>query len=294
MASAHSSALNSLSSLSFRSSRFSLLPTTNKLTFPLLTKTTTLSFTTKATPFDDNSFVSEEILPVNPPEVPEGFIAPPSIFEGPDEEKDEITAAYEDIYGTAYSGVSVLGNDVYAMDSKTRKASGLRTRRKTEKLRDGFQERVVQVNRVSKVVKGGKRMSFRAIVVVGDRKGQVGIGVGKAKEVVSAIQKAAINGRRNLIKVPLTKNFTFPHRSDGEYGAAKVMLRPAFSGSGVIAGGSVRIVLEMAGVENALGKQLGSDNPLNNARATVAAMQKMKQYTQVSEERGIPIEELWK
>lgn len=194
-----------------------------------------------------------------------------------------------------YSGVSVLGNDIYAMDAKKRKATGFGSgAKKKERFRDGMEERVVQVRRVTKVVKGGKQMRFRAVVVVGDKKGQVGVGLGKAKEVVSAVQKAAVNARRNLVRVPMTKYSTFPHRSDGDYGAAKVMLRPASPGTGVIAGGSVRIVLELAGVENALGKQLGSDNALNNARATVAAVQKMKQYSQVAEERGIPKEELWK
>lgn len=188
--------------------------------------------------------------------------------------------------------MSVLGNDVYA--TETKKATGYGSGARKEKFRDGLEERVVQVRRVTKVVKGGKQMRFRAIVVVGDKKGQVGVGVGKAKEVVTAVQNAAINARRNLIRVPMTKYSSFPHRSDADFGAAKVMLRPASPGTGVIAGGSVRIVLEMAGVENALGKQLGSDNALNNARATVAAVQKMKQFSQVSEERGVPMEELWK
>jgi len=111
-----------------------------------------------------------------------------------------------------YSGVSVLGNDINAMDAKGRKDSGFRLSRKKEKLRDGLEERVVQVRRVTKVVKGGKQMRFRAVVVVGDKKGQVGVGVGKAKEVVSAVQKSAINARRNLIRVPMTKYSTFPHR----------------------------------------------------------------------------------
>nr|GEV67141.1 30S ribosomal protein S5, chloroplastic [Tanacetum cinerariifolium] len=153
---------------------------------------------------------------------------------------------------------------------------------------------VVQVRRVTKVVKGGKQLHFRAVVVVGDKKGNVGVGVGKAKEVVTAVQKSATNARRNIVTVPMTKYLTFPHRQDGDYGAAKVMLRPASPGTGVIAGGAVRIVLEMAGVENALGKQLGSNNALNNARATVVAVQQMRQFSEVARDRGIPMEELWK
>ncbi|CAA6656602.1 unnamed protein product [Spirodela intermedia] len=169
------------------------------------------------------------------------------------------------------------------MDSKLKKSSGFGSQRKKEKAKDGFDERVVQVRRVTKVVKGGKQLQFRAIVVVGNKQGQVGVGVGKAKEVVAAVEKSAVNARRNIITVPLTKYSTFPTgQSDGDYGAAKVMLRPASPGTGVIAGGAVRIVLEMAGVENALGK------------ATVTAIQKMRQFREVAQERGIPMEELWK
>lgn len=229
-------------------------------------------------------------MPVPPPE---GYVPPPYFDEGPVEAEDETAAAYEEIYGPAYSGVSVLGNDPFLMDSKMKKVSGF-GKRKKEKVRDGFDERVVQVRRVTKVVKGGKQMRFRAVVVVGDKKGQVGVGVGKAREVVAAVEKSATDARRNIITVPMTKYSTFPHRAEGDYGAAKVMLRPASPGTGVIAGGAVRIVLEMAGVENALGKQLGSKNALNNARATVVAVQKMRQFSDVAAQRGIPMEELWK
>jgi small subunit ribosomal protein S5 len=218
MAASPSSALNSLSSLSFRSSSscFSLLPTTNKLTFPLLTKTTPLSFssfTVKSTTSSEQQ--QQEDLPFNPPEIPEDFIDPPSIYDEPEENEDEIAAAFEELYGVGYSGVSVLGNDVFEMDSKSKKKdTGIGGARKKQKgkIRDGFEERVVQVRRVTKVVKGGKQMRFRAIVVVGDKNGQVGVGVGKAKEVISAVQKSAIDARRNLIRVPMTKYLTFPHR----------------------------------------------------------------------------------
>lgn len=245
------------------------------------------------TTFFDNAD-PEAISTFDPPEPPEGFVPPPSFDEGPLESEDEIAKAYEEIYGPAYSGETFLGNDIYVMDSKVKKTSGLGSKNKREKVKDGFEERVVQVRRVTKVVKGGKQLHFRAIVVVGDKKGQVGVGVGKAKEVIAAVQKSAVNARRNIVTVPMTKYLTFPHRSDGDYGAAKVMLRPASPGTGVIAGGAVRIVLEMAGVENALGKQLGSNNALNNARATVVAVQKMRQFSEVAKDRGIPMEELWK
>ncbi|KAL1567387.1 ribosomal protein S5 [Salvia divinorum] len=230
----------------------------------------------------------------SPPERPEGYVPPSSFDDGPAETEEEIARAFEELYGAAYSGESFLGNDVYAMDSMVKKATGFGSKTKKEKVRDGFDERVVQVRRVTKVVKGGKQLHFRAVVVVGDKQGNVGVGVGKAKEVVSAVQKSAVNARRNIVAVPMTKYKTFPHRSEADYGAARVMLRPASPGTGVIAGGAVRFVLELAGVENALGKQLGSNNALNNARATVVAVQKMRQFSEVAEERGIPMEELWK
>lgn len=128
------------------------------------------------------------------------------------ESEEEIAAAYEELYGPAYSGVSVLGNDIYVMDSKVKKETGFGSSKKKEKVKDGFEERVVQVRRVTKVVKGGKQLHFRAVVVVGDKKGQVGVGVGKAKEVIAAVQKSAVNARRNIITVPMTKYLTFPHR----------------------------------------------------------------------------------
>ncbi|OIT28009.1 PREDICTED: 30S ribosomal protein S5, chloroplastic [Nicotiana attenuata] len=255
-------------------------------------KPITANSTTAETTFFDNTD-PEEISTFDPPERPEDFIEPPSFDDGPLESEEDIAKAYEELYGPAYSGETFLGNDIYTMDSKVKKTTSF-GKTKKEKAKDGFDERVVQVRRVTKVVKGGKQLHFRAIVVVGDKKGQVGVGVGKAKEVIAAVQKSAVNARRNIITVPMTKYLTFPHRSEGDFGAARVMLRPAAPGTGVIAGGAVRIVLEMAGVENALGKQLGSNNALNNARATVVAVQQMRQFSEVAQDRGIPMEELWK
>lgn len=145
---------------------------------------------------------------------------------------------------------------------------------------------------MTKVVKGGKQLSFRAVVVVG-KEGQVGVGVGKAKEVVTAVQKAVKDAKRHMVVVPMTKYKTFPHRAQGRFGSATVMLRPAATGTGVIAGGAVRVVLELAGLENALGKELGSGNPLNNARAVLDAVSQMKQFRDVARERNIPMETLW-
>jgi small subunit ribosomal protein S5 len=156
-----------------------------------------------------------------------------------------------------------------------------------------WQERVVQIRRVSKVVKGGKKLSFRAIVVVGNERGQVGVGVGKASDVIGAVKKGVADGKKQLVDVPLTKANSIPHPIQGRGGAAKVMLRPAAPGTGVIAGGAVRTVLEMAGVKNVLAKQLGSDNPLNNARAAVNALDLLRTFADVAEERGLTLEQVY-
>ena len=139
-----------------------------------------------------------------------------------------------------------------------------------------WQEKVVEVTRVTKVVKGGKKMSFRALVVIGNEKGQVGVGVGKATDVVNAVKKAIVDGKRHVIFVPITKDFSIPHYVDGRSGAASVFISPTTLGSGVKAGGSIRTVLELAGVQNILSKQMGSGNLLNNARATLKALSTLR------------------
>jgi small subunit ribosomal protein S5 len=162
-----------------------------------------------------------------------------------------------------------------------------------EKEASEWQERVVQIRRVTKVVKGGKKLSFRAIVVVGNEKGQVGVGVGKAADVVGAVRKGVADGKKHLVDVPLTKSSSLPHPSTGIGGASKVMVRPAAPGTGVIAGGAVRTVLEMAGVKNVLAKQLGSGNPLNNARAAIDALAGLRTFEGVALERGVPLQQLF-
>ncbi len=156
-----------------------------------------------------------------------------------------------------------------------------------------WQERVVQIRRVTKVVKGGKKLSFRAIVVVGNEKGQVGVGVGKASDVIGAVKKGVADGKKHLVEVPMNKAYSIPHPSTGRAGGARVFMRPAAPGTGVIAGGAVRIVLELAGIRNILAKQLGSDNPLNNARAAAEALDSLRTLSNVAEERGIPLEKLY-
>lgn len=145
-------------------------------------------------------------------------------------------------------------------------------------------ERLVKVSRVSKVTKGGKKLSFRAIMVVGE-KGQVGVGVGKADEVANAFKKAKADGKKNLISVPLTKSFSIPHDIKGNYGACKIIMRPSFEGSGVIAGGAVRTVLEVAGIKNVIAKQLGSNNLLNNARASIVALENLTTKSEIAKKR---------
>jgi small subunit ribosomal protein S5 len=148
-------------------------------------------------------------------------------------------------------------------------------------------ERLIKISRVSKVTKGGKKLSFRAIVVVGDENGKVGIGVAKADDVVNAFKKAKTDGRKNLITFPITKSLSIPHDVVGNFGACKILMRPSIEGSGVIAGGAVRIVLEVAGVKNVIAKQLGSNNLLNNARASICALQNLTTKSQVAKKRNI-------
>ena len=162
---------------------------------------------------------------------------------------------------------------------------------KTEKPASDWTERVVQVRRVTKVVKGGKKLSFRAVVIAGDGKGHVGVGCGKSSEVVGAIQKAVVDARKNSIEVPIFKT-TIPHISTGRSGAGSVVLKPASMGTGVIAGGAVRSVLELAGIENILSKSLGSKSPLNAARATMAALKAIKPFKVAAQKRGLTVKEM--
>ncbi|MCF8132336.1 MAG: 30S ribosomal protein S5 [Cyanobacteriota bacterium] len=156
-----------------------------------------------------------------------------------------------------------------------------------------WQERVVQIRRVSKTVKGGKKMSFRAIVVVGNERGQVGVGVGKAGDVIGAVKKGVADGKKHLVKVPLTRHHSIPTLSTGRDGAASVLMRPAAPGTGVIAGGSIRTVLELAGIKNVLAKRLGSKTPLNNARAAMIALRDLRTHHDTAKERGITIEQIY-
>lgn len=161
-----------------------------------------------------------------------------------------------------------------------------------EKQESDLQENVVFINRVAKVVKGGRRFSFAAVVVVGDGKGRVGVGLGKAAEVPEAIRKGVEDAKKNMINVAL-KNGTIPHESLGIYGAGKVIMRPAAEGTGIKAGGPVRAVLALAGVRNVLTKSLGSSNPINMVKATLDGMAKLENVQTVAALRGKTVDEIY-
>src|SRR5436309_15697585 len=154
-----------------------------------------------------------------------------------------------------------------------------------------LQERVVEINRVAKVVKGGRRFSFTALVVVGDEKSVVGVGYGKANEVPLAIQKGVERAKKNLFSVPMKGN-TITHQVTGVYGAGRVFLKPASEGTGVIAGGGVRAVLELAGIRDVLSKSLGSQNPINLVKATITALENLRRPEEVAELRGLTVGEV--
>ena len=156
-----------------------------------------------------------------------------------------------------------------------------------------LQERVVYINRVSKVVKGGRRFALTALVVVGDVQGRVGIGMGKSQEVPTAIKKGIEDAKKNMFTVPLTEAGTLPHDIIGEYGAGYVVIKPAAPGTGVIAGGPVRAVMELAGVTDCLTKSLGTDNAMNIVKATAEGLKNMQSPEEVAKRRGLSVAKIY-
>ena len=165
--------------------------------------------------------------------------------------------------------------------------------RKQRREETDLQERVVYIHRVSKTVKGGRRMSLLALVVVGDGKGNVGIGMGKSAEVPLAIQKGVDDAKKNMFHVPVTEHGSIPHEVEGHYGAGRVLIKPAIEGTGVIAGGPVRPLFELAGITNVLSKSLGTNNALNIIKAAADGLQQLSSPAETAERRGITVKEMF-
>ena len=210
-------------------------------------------------------------------------------------ENKETELATESTETTAAAVVAPVTETVEASEREQRRGSRDRAprgdRREREETKSQFLERVVTINRVSKVVQGGRRFSFTALVVVGDGNGMVGVGYGKAKEVPAAIAKGVEEAKKSFFRVPRVGN-TIPHPVQGEAAAGVVLLRPASAGTGVIAGGPVRAVLECAGIHDVLSKSLGSSNTINIVHATVAALKQLEEPAAVAARRGLSVEEV--
>jgi small subunit ribosomal protein S5 len=208
------------------------------------------------------------------------------------QEVEETTVATEEA-ATTVTAVTTESSEPNEREARrgSRDRAPRGERRDREETKSQFLERVVTINRVSKVVQGGRRFSFTALVVVGDGNGLVGVGYGKAKEVPAAIAKGVEEAKKNFFRVPRVSS-TIPHPVQGEAAAGVVLLRPASQGTGVIAGGPVRAVLECAGIHDVLSKSLGSSNTINIVHATVAALRQLEEPAAVAARRGLPIDQV--
>lgn len=186
------------------------------------------------------------------------------------ETKPEVKSEAKPENKTSQAGTPSAGTSLYARKVGARTRGG-RGQKKEEK-KDDFEQKIIDLARVTRVMAGGKRMRFRACICLGDKKGQVGIGIAKGADVTNAVNKAANQARKKLITLPLDKNSSIKHEVSQKFGAAKILFRPSKAGHGVIAGGVVRIVLELAGVKNISSKILGSNNKVNNAKCTIEAL----------------------
>ena len=184
----------------------------------------------------------------------------------------------ENTSSEAPSAAKTVASDIYGEKKKERSSGGFRGPRRggrDERPKDEMEQRILEVARVTRVMAGGKRMNFRACVAIGDRKGNVGVGLGKGADVTMAVNKAVNRAKKTMVNVPMV-NETIPHEVHNKKGAAKIMLKPAKQGRGVISGGVTRVILELAGVKNVTSKTLGSNNKINNARCTIEAISKLR------------------
>ena len=211
---------------------------------------------------------------------------------GDEPASEEVVEEEDELTGIEEATEEEIVQKVTKKDTKKRKKRrGDKAAQDKGKQEPEWIEKVVQIRRVTKVVKGGKKLSFRAVVIVGNAKGQVGVGVGKALEVISAIQKGVVDAKKNLVTIPLIKS-TIPHQIIGRGGAAKVLLKPAREGTGIKAGGSARTVLELGGVGDILSKSLGSRSPLNVARATVDGLKSLRKFNEVAKLRDMTVKQM--
>jgi small subunit ribosomal protein S5 len=203
-----------------------------------------------------------------------------------------VGAAVTPVQGDKPKFKKFAGNNNSGANNKRREGpGGPRRQKRTEVTESEYTEKVVQVRRVTKVVKGGKKLSFRVVVIIGNEKGKVGVGVGKASEVLNAIKKALADARKNLVDVPMVGS-TISHRVQGRAGGSEVMLKPASDGTGIIAGGTARIVLELSGLGDILSKSMGSKSPLNVARATINAIQSIRSFREVAKMRDLTVKQM--